>query len=128
MNRYAATQGAECRLYCRLLSILGVTVVTIIWQRFGGDAGTMYIGAVASGTVFGTMAGTLIVPRDQRRFASQGFAGIFVAAAALLLILSVAHHMFKVINIFDVVGSLLGGWLVLRNLRRFGITSKPTLS
>jgi hypothetical protein len=104
--------------------IFGVVIVSVGWQHFGGAAGSAYVWSIAVGTILGTLSGTLIVPPEQRKVASHGFVGIVVGGATVLLAASIVEHTFKVNNVFDVLGSVLGGGIILRVFQRHGAKSR----
>jgi hypothetical protein len=112
--------------------ILGFALVAVVWQHFGGaragDAGTSYMWAVALGTMAGASVGSFIAPPDQRKLSSRVFVGAVVATSAILLIVSLVDHTFKVTNAFDVMGSLLGGGISLRLFHRLAGIATPASS
>lgn len=81
-----------------------------------------YTWSVALGTIACALVGSFIAPSDQRKLASRVFVGAVVAVSGILLIDSLVEHTFKVLNAFDVTGSLLGGGMSLRFFNRLAGT------
>jgi hypothetical protein len=97
---------------------IGMVLMIFAYKPFGGNALTWDTWTIAVATILGGFVGTLIVPPRQRRTACYIFIGASCSFTIIVLLYSLFEHAFKWINIFDVLGSLIGGLIVWRGTKK----------
>ena len=97
-------------------------LMAALFNHFGGGASRAsqsYIWAVALATYVGTLAGALMAPREKRRSASYLFLALIGVLTVGGLVFNLINRTFKPTDLYDVLGWLMGGFIVLRTLSRF---------
>ncbi|HLB98413.1 MAG TPA: hypothetical protein VJK90_12150 [Acetobacteraceae bacterium] len=98
--------------------VLGFAAMEWVGLHIGGNPISRYTWAVAVATFTGALVGVLIVPSPSRRVAGHFFVGLPVALSVTLMLAGLVGHTFKPTLAFGVVGTLQGGFVVLRAFRR----------
>ena len=101
-----------------VVSVFVVAMVSVLWRHLGGNSRMMYYSAVMLGTFACAVVGGFVAPPDQRRIAARGIVAGVVMISAILLVISLAKQTFEAANVYDVMGSLLGGMIALRCFNR----------
>ena len=77
-----------------------------------------YTWAVALGTTLATLSGAKAAPPDQRTVAARLVVAAVLGLAAIGLVADVVGQTFSATDIYDIMGSVLGGGIALRGMRR----------
>jgi hypothetical protein len=98
--------------------VLGFAAMAWVGLRVDGNRISRYTWAVSVATIVGAVVGVLVVPSPSQKVAGYVFVGVPVALSVILMLASLVGHTFKPTDAFGVVGTLLGGLVVLRAFRR----------
>ena len=99
-------------------NVVGFVAMAWVGLHIDGNPISRYTWAVAVATIVGAVVGVLVVPSPSRRVAGYVFVGVPVALAVVLLLASLVGRAFKPTDALGVVGTILGGFVVLRAFRR----------
>ena len=98
--------------------VLGFAAMAWVGLHVDGNPISRYTWASAIATILGAAVGVLIVPSASRRAAGYVFVGLPVAVSVIVMLASLVGHAFKPTDVLGLVGTLLGGLVVLRTFRR----------
>ena len=98
--------------------VLGFAAMAWVGLYIDGNPISRYTWAVVVATMAGAVVGALVVPPPSRRVAGTIFVGLPVALSVILMFASLVGHAFKPTDALGVVGTLLGGLVMLRAFRR----------
>jgi hypothetical protein len=98
--------------------VLGFAAMAWVGLRVDGNRISRYTWAVSVATIVGAVVGVLVVPSPSQKVAGYVFVGVPVALSVILMLASLVGHTFKPTDALGVVGTLLGGLVVLRAFRR----------